>query len=91
MAKLELSARRFHVLSDPIRLRIVLLLQKQERCVGELCEILQLSQPKVSYHLKLMLIAGLISRRTEGTWCYYRLTTDIQDWIQQECETLLGS
>ncbi len=89
MAQLEHSARRFHVLADPIRLRILLLLQEQERCVGELCEKLKLSQPKISYHLKLMLVSGLICRRTEGTWCYYRLTNDIESWVQKECSSLL--
>lgn len=60
MVKLESSARCFQVLADPIRLNILCQLRKQEKCVAELCEILNLSQPKVSYHLKLMLDAGLI-------------------------------
>lgn len=90
MPKVELSARRFHMLADPIRLRILLLLQEEERCVGELCELLGLSQPKISYHLKLMLNEGLIRRRSEGTWSYYSLATDIQDWVCQECDNLLG-
>ena len=85
MSNLKQFAGRFQILSDPIRLQIILLLQNSEKCVGELCEILNLSQPKVSYHLKLMLEAGLIKQRCSGTWCYYSLTTDIRNWIITEC------
>ena len=91
MAKLEQSARRFHLLADPIRLKILLLLEDGEKCVGELTESLGLSQPKVSYHLKLMLAEKLIQRRCEGTWCYYSLTTDLRDWVHRECEQFLDS
>jgi len=86
--KLEASARRFQLLADPIRLQILCLLQQQEYCVNDICQALNLSQPKVSYHLKIMLEAGLIKRRVVGTWCYYRLCTDIGDWIKHECDAL---
>lgn len=89
MPQVELSARRFHVLADPIRLRILLLLQDGEKCVGELTRELDLSQPKVSYHLKLMLSQGLIQRRTEGTWSYYAIATDIEEWVRSGFDHLL--
>ncbi|HHY09670.1 MAG TPA: helix-turn-helix transcriptional regulator [Firmicutes bacterium] len=89
MKQAEISARRFHVLSDPIRLRILLLLQAGELCVGELAETLSLDQPKVSYHLKRMHDEGLIKRRNEYTWCYYSLVTDLRSWINQEIDNLL--
>lgn len=91
MKQTEISARRFHVLSDPIRLGILLLLREGELCVGELAETLGLNQPKVSYHLKCMHVEGLIKRRTEYTWCYYSLATDLRSWINKEIDTLFNS
>lgn len=91
MRQTEISARRFHLLSDPIRLKIILLLRDGEMCVGALAEALGLNQPKVSYHLKLMHNENLLKRRTEGTWSYYSLTTDVRDWVRREVDTLLSA
>ncbi|MEN9231040.1 MAG: metalloregulator ArsR/SmtB family transcription factor, partial [Thermostichus sp. DG02_5_bins_236] len=44
----------FHALSDPIRLQVLQLLQGQELCVCDLCEILEVSQSKLSFHLKTL-------------------------------------
>ena len=44
MERIKKSAQRFHVLADPIRLQILLLLQEQEMCVGHLAEVLR-SEP----------------------------------------------
>ncbi len=90
MGQTEISARRFHLLSDPIRLKIILLLRDGEMCVGDLAETLGISQPKVSYHLKLMHTENLLQRRTEGTWSYYSLTTDVREWVRREVDNLLS-
>lgn len=90
MKRLDVSAKYFQVLADPIRLKLLCLIKDQERCVGDLCQILDLSQPKVSYHLKLLLDSGLIDRRTCGTWCYYYVTTELSDWITQGCGEFLA-
>lgn len=89
MKQLEQSARRFHVLADPIRLQIALLLTEQEMCVGHLTQALNINQPKVSYHLKRMYEEGLLDRRTEYTWSYYSLSTDLRTWVNRELDTLL--
>ncbi|MDI9442151.1 MAG: winged helix-turn-helix transcriptional regulator [Firmicutes bacterium] len=89
MTHIQRSAQRFQVLADPIRLKIVLLLGEREMCVGELAQCLGMPQPKVSYHLKRMLEEGLIHRRTEHTWCYYSLSTDVRTWVNREVDYLL--
>ncbi len=89
MTQIKRSAQRFHVLSDPIRLQIILLLRENEMCVGHLAEVLGINQPKVSYHLKRMLDEGLIERRPEHTWCYYSLSTDVRTWVNNEVDHLL--
>lgn len=91
MTQIERSARRFHVLADPIRLQIILLLREKEMCVGHLAEDLGINQPKVSYHLKRMRDEGLIQRRTEYTWSYYSLSIDVCTWVNQEIDALLSA
>lgn len=63
----------FHALSEPLRIQVLELLQSQELCVCELCEHLNLSQSKLSFHLKTLKEAGLVQTRQQGRWVYYRL------------------
>ena len=62
----------FRALADPTRLRIVLLLLKMELAVGELAQILDQSQPRISRHIKILDEAGLAERRKEGSWVFLR-------------------
>ena len=64
----------FHALSDSLRLQIVQLLQKQELCVCDLCDRLNVSQSKLSFHLKTLKEAGLIRPRQSGRWIYYSIS-----------------
>jgi DNA-binding transcriptional ArsR family regulator len=68
---LELVAGRFRTLADPLRLRILQTLQRGERNVGELTEILGTSQPNVSKQLKALREGGFVGRRAEGTAAYW--------------------
>ncbi len=63
----------FHALSDPLRFEVVELLKKQELCVCDLCDRLNVSQSKLSFHLKTLKEAKLLSRRQQGRWVYYSL------------------
>lgn len=63
----------FHAFSDPLRIRVIELLREQELCVCELCEILKVSQSKLSFHLKTLKEADLVRARQEGRWVYYSL------------------
>ncbi len=63
----------FHALSEPLRLRTIEYLQQQELCVCDLCKLLDLSQSKLSFHLKVLKKAELVYTRQEGRWIYYRL------------------
>lgn len=72
----ERTARVFHALSEPTRLRLVDLLRNGERCVCELTDALEMAQSKLSFHLKGLKDAGLVVDRKEGRWVYYRLNQD---------------
>ncbi|HEY9906817.1 MAG TPA: metalloregulator ArsR/SmtB family transcription factor [Thermosynechococcaceae cyanobacterium] len=63
----------FHALSDPLRVKAIELLRDKELCVCDLCEAMQVSQSKLSFHLKTLREAGLVQSRQEGRWIYYRL------------------
>lgn len=66
-----IAALRFRALGDETRLRIFELLVDGERCVAELMETSGLGQSLVSFHLRTLRNAGLVSKRTEGRWAYY--------------------
>jgi DNA-binding transcriptional ArsR family regulator len=70
-------AEYFSILSEPMRLRILNLLRDGEKCVQDLVEATETSQANVSKHLKVMLQAGILSRRTEGTSAYYSIEDDL--------------
>ncbi len=60
------------------RLRVLVLLRNLDLSVGELAQILRLSQPRLSNHLKILASAGLIERLPEGAWVFYRVQN--QGW-----------
>jgi ArsR family transcriptional regulator, arsenate/arsenite/antimonite-responsive transcriptional repressor len=63
----------FRAFSDRTRLRILCLLRRKEICVGDIVEILQVPQPKISRHLAYLRRAGLVTARKSGLWCYYSI------------------
>jgi ArsR family transcriptional regulator len=68
-------AALLRVLADPGRLRILSLIQSQpsrDACVCHLTDALELSQPTVSHHLRVLFEAGLVDRDRRGNWVYYR-------------------
>jgi ArsR family transcriptional regulator len=67
------AAELFHALSDEIRVNVVLLLMDGERCVCDLMADLELAQSRLSWHLKTLSDAGIITGRREGRWNYYSL------------------
>jgi ArsR family transcriptional regulator, arsenate/arsenite/antimonite-responsive transcriptional repressor len=68
-----LIGRGFHALSDPIRLQAIDLLRRQELCVCDLTGAINISQSKLSFHLKVLREAQLVRTRQEGRWIYYSL------------------
>jgi len=71
------AALWFHALSDGTRLGIVRRLVHGERCVCELTDAMDAAQSRLSFHLKTLRTAGLISGRREGRWMYYSLNAEV--------------
>src|SRR3989449_11615246 len=78
---IDRTARWFHALSDRTRLEIVRLLSHGQRCVCELQDVLDAAQSRLSFHLKTLKDAGLVTDRREGRWAYYALIPDALDGI----------
>ncbi len=81
------TAALFHALSDPIRIAVLEMLASGERCVCDLTAALDVGQSRLSWHLKTLKDAGLVSDRREGRWSYYTLERPAFD----EAEAALGA
>ncbi len=73
---MDILLARLRAVAEPTRLRLLSLCADGEMTVSELTRILGQSQPRVSRHLKLLCDAGLVERRPEGSWVFYRLADD---------------
>jgi ArsR family transcriptional regulator len=72
----------FKALADPNRLRLLSIIKAASSgatCVCDLTEPLDLSQPTVSHHLKILVEAGLLHREKRGTWAYFSLAPGALD------------
>jgi len=72
-------AAQFRALADGTRLRILAFLRDGEHCVCELTEALEVGQSLLSFHLKTLKEAGLVSDRREGRWTYCSLEQSALD------------
>jgi ArsR family transcriptional regulator len=81
---LTLASHHCRLLADPTRLRLLLLLDKEELSVAELSKITQLAQPRVSTHLAKLKEASLVSDRRDGVSVYYRIAHSGSDSSLEE-------
>ena len=84
----ELIARRFRVIGEPMRIRLLDQLREGEATVGELAEALAASQQNVSKHLGVLAEVGIVGRRKQGNQVYYRV---VDAGVFALCEEVCGS
>src|SRR5207237_2458439 len=84
-SRTERAIELFHALSDETRLEIIELLRKGERCVCELTDTLDAAQSRLSFHLRVLKDAGIVSDRKDGRWVHYELVPG----AFEEIETLV--
>jgi DNA-binding transcriptional ArsR family regulator len=79
-------ATTFDILAEPVRRQILDLLRERARAVGELVELVGLSQPGVSKHLRVLREAGLVSVRRDGQRRWYQLRAEplaeVDAWLE---------
>jgi ArsR family transcriptional regulator len=79
----------FKALSDPVRLRLLSSIASragQEACVCDLSEGIDLTQPTISHHLKVLRSAGLLTSERRASWVYYRV---VPQALQRVSDALL--
>jgi DNA-binding transcriptional ArsR family regulator len=84
----ELIARRFRVLADPTRVKLLDLLREREASVQQLTETIGSTQQNISKHLGVLLQAGIVGRRKAGNYAYYSIA---DEGVFALCEDVCGS
>ena len=84
----ELIARRFRVLGEPMRIKLLDRLREGEASVNELTEALGASQQNVSKHLGVLADVGVLGRRKERNQVYYRI---VDEGVFGLCEEVCGT
>jgi DNA-binding transcriptional ArsR family regulator len=84
----ELIARRFRVIGEPMRIRLLDRLRDGEATVGELSEALSASQQNISKHLAVLAEVVVLGRRKEGNHVFYRV---VDEGVFALCEAVCGS
>jgi ArsR family transcriptional regulator len=83
-AEAELLAAQFKALADPTRVAILnRLAAADEVCVCDFVAALDLAQPTVSHHLKVLREAGLVESSRRGTWAFYRLVPEAVEALRE--------
>jgi ArsR family transcriptional regulator len=88
---LEATARLFRALSDETRLLLLEQLRGGEQCVCDLTDELDTSQSRLSFHLKALKDAGLVTDRRQGRWIYYALNPEAFAEIHRVLAELMPS
>ena len=70
------DVRKIKALADENRLSIILALQHGEKCACVLLEELNITQPTLSHHMKLLCDSDLVVGRKEGKWMYYSISPE---------------
>lgn len=83
MKSYETYVAAFKALSDITRVKIVEMLSCGELCACEILESFQITQPTLSYHMKILTDSGLIQSRKEGAWMHYTLNEKMAEDIKQ--------
>ena len=90
--EITILAETFRLLGDPTRLRILMHCQEQPRAVGDIAEALELSQPLVSHHLRLLRGARLVKGVRQAKHIFYEVADShvsamLKDMASHICET----
>jgi DNA-binding transcriptional ArsR family regulator len=82
-----LLAERFRALGEPTRIKLLERLREGEATVLELTEVVGTTQQNVSKHLHVLQQAGIVARRKQGNFAYYRI---VDETIFRVCELVCG-
>lgn len=72
----------FKALGDATRLKIIEMLSCGELCACDILESFEITQPTLSYHMKILMECGLINSKKEGSWIRYSNNTELIEAIK---------
>lgn len=72
----KMTASMFKAFCDENRLQILELLRDGERCACKILDEMQITQPTLSHHMKILCDAGIVIGRKEGKWMHYAISTE---------------
>lgn len=90
MSKEQETVCIFKALGDENRIRILKMLKSGEKCACKLLEELNISQPTLSHHMKILCDAGIVTGRREGKWTHYSICCDGVKQIRGMMKELLS-
>jgi ArsR family transcriptional regulator len=70
------NAKVFKAFCDETRLRVLELLRNGEKCTCILLEKVEVGQPTLSHHMKILVDSGVVSARKQGRWTYYSISAE---------------
>ena len=70
------TALIFKAFCDENRIRILKMLRNGEKCACKLLEELNVTQPTLSHHMKILCDSGIVTGRKEGKWMHYSISED---------------
>lgn len=76
METIDQISEMYKLLADKTRLTILALLKEQELCVCDIVEIMKMTQPNVSQHLRKLKSGGIVKEKKRGQWVYYSLNLE---------------
>lgn len=84
------AASLFKALSDENRIRILKQLRSGEKCACRLLEELNISQPTLSHHMKILCDSGIVTGRKDGKWMHYSICCEGSKAIRALLQALLS-
>lgn len=85
---IQLIEKQLKALADSNRLKLLSCLKSGEVCVCDFVEVLKISQPAISQHLRKLKEAGIVTERKAGTWKHYRLVDELTPIVQSVIDEL---
>jgi ArsR family transcriptional regulator len=82
------SVLMFKALSDETRLKIVDMLSCEELCACNILEAFKITQPTLSYHMKILTECGLVLARKDGSWMKYSLNLELIESLKSFLNTV---
>lgn len=83
MIPTDIMAEQLKLLGDKTRLNIINILFHQEACVCHLVEILKMTQPNISQHMRKLKDGGLVQEQRSGQWIFYSLDINDKPYIHE--------